>query len=263
MSPRAALLSFAAAAVAGIVVLLIAASTERRGDAFSLDVPASAPVASVPPGTTACQGPFNVVTAFAGVQAQISPAGVATLRLSVRDGRGRVIAGGRLRTAPELAGPTTWQLNRTVPAGTGVHVCIRDTGPSPVTLFGSGAFAASGSLRVGSTPTPDAATLAFERARPQTLLALIPAMFSRAGLFKASWVGTWTFWLLSGGVLLAFVLLGTALADALRAVDPAAELPADADRVPVSAAAPAPDASSAPAPSARTGDDPPPQSTAS
>jgi hypothetical protein len=57
-------------------------------------------------------------------------------------------------------------------------------------------------------------SLLFLRSHPASSLSLLPAIFRRAALFRPSWIGAWTFWLLAAVVTLLVPLL---LALAVRA----------------------------------------------
>ena len=52
---------------------------------------------------------------------------------------------------------------------------------------------------------------------PQSLFSMLPTIFRRAMLFRPTWVGAWTFWLLAAAVLGAFALGAVAVARASSA----------------------------------------------
>ena len=216
MSPRAALIAFGSVVAAGLIALLIAAGGDQRASAFSLDVPNATPITILGPSETACQGPFDTLVAFKGVRAWLAPAGLAVLDVVVRDQSGRRVARGVIQTQPALGEVSTSTLDATIRSGTRVSVCLHNRGPSNVGVIGSTATASSGPMRVGSKPTADAIALVLLRPRPRTLLSLVPTIFARAALFKASWVGSWTFWGLCAALLGAFALTGVAVAQAVR-----------------------------------------------
>ncbi len=59
--------------------------------------------------------------------------------------------------------------------------------------------------------------LEFQRAEPRSLAGLLPAMFDRAALFRAEWVGAWTYWVLALLCVFAVpLLLVRALRSAVR-----------------------------------------------
>jgi hypothetical protein len=215
VSSRSSLIAFTSVAVAGLIALLIAGAGDERSTAFSLDLPDSTPVATLAAGVTACQGPVRTLVAFGGVRAWLSPTGPASLTVTVRNLRGRRLTRGVIGTDPAVAGARTSTLAATIATGTRVEMCLRNRGPGAVTLLGATATASSGRLRVGSIPSPNAFALVLLRPHPRTLLSLVPTMFARAALFKASWVGAWTFWALCAAILAAFGLTARAIAYAL------------------------------------------------
>jgi hypothetical protein len=108
------------------------------------------------------------------------------------------------------------RLDATVPAGVLVTVCIASQGRGRAALLGSDPSPDSGSLTTGGRPTGKALALIFLRPRSSSLLSLMPTVFHRAALFRFEWVGTWTFWLLAAGLLIAFALGATAVVHAAR-----------------------------------------------
>ena len=91
-----------------------------------------------------------------------------------------------------------------------------------MTLLGAPPDDISGTLRLGRRSTGHALSLVFIGARSQSLFSVLPTAFRRASLFKPSWVGAWTFWLLGAAILGAFALGGLAVSRASRADEPAA-----------------------------------------
>jgi hypothetical protein len=235
MSIRSSVAAFLVAAVAGIGALLVAAANDQRTTAFSLDVPNLSQVAQLFPGVRACQGPFAAQATFQGVRAWISPAGAPQVLVSVYDRQGKSLAVGRIRTEPGVAGPYSWRLNAPVPAGTQVSACLRNLGPGPVGLSGWTASASAGSLRVGSKTTASAAAMVLLGPHPTTLLADISMLFARAALFKASWVGAWTFWALCALIVAGFGLAAWGIVRAVaqetssEAASPEGSLPATSE----------------------------------
>jgi hypothetical protein len=217
MSARSSVLAFGLVALAGLVALLLAGAGDQRSTAFSLDLPNATPVTSLPPDVSACQGPLRAGGTFQGVRAWLSPVVAPAMTVTVRNVRGRPLATGDLRADPGLPGAFTARLDMPVASGTRVVVCLRNRGPGRVAVLGSTPIPSVGHLRVGSTTAKTVAVaLVFLRPHPQSLLSLLPTLFSRAALFKASWVGAWTFWVLCGAIVVAFLLGGRAVALAVR-----------------------------------------------
>lgn len=192
----------AAVAVVGIGALLAAAAADRRWTAFSPDVPPAAPVTTLSPGQQFCQGPFEAIVGFGSVRAWVSPLAApgAALRMRIKSLSGSTIATGRIRSAYNGNFDPTFNLDAAVAAEQRVSVCLRSAGPEQVTLLGENKTVA----------------FLFLRRHPESLLSLLPTMFRRAALFRPSWVGPWTFWLLLGGLLAAFAPAGVAVVHAAR-----------------------------------------------
>lgn len=220
MSVRASVATFAAMAAVGLIALLIVASSDERTTAFSLDIPPEEPIAYLAPHQHACQGPLRPPASFQGVRAYLSPAASPALPVTIRDRAGETVARGDMPTRAGVAGLYASRLTTPVAAHGPVEVCFTNPGPGVVAVLGASATATSGVLHVGSGATRVAMVLVFQRPHPETLLSLIPTLFSRAALFKASWVGAWTFWALCALVLAGFVLAGGAVALAAADQDP-------------------------------------------
>lgn len=221
MSRRTALMTFALAATLMLGGLLVAAATDSRDRAFSLQVPMNSAVASLAPGRELCQGPITATTPFVGLRLWANPARslVVTLRAP-----GGVIARRAVRTEPTPSGALQVGLGSSIGTGTRFSVCVRNTATAEVALEGGTATPASGALRGGGPAGSNAIAIVFLRSRPPSLLSLLPAVFRRAALFKLGWVGPWTFWLLLVALLGTFPLAAMALTAALSA-DSAQEPP--------------------------------------
>lgn len=202
MSLRTGVITCTAVTTLGVAALLAGAATDQRWSAFSLDVPPAGPVAALSSGQQVCQGPFDAAVSFGSVRAWIAPIAApgASLQLRVRSVSGATLATGRsVRSHGKSVAPTI-NLNATVPARTQISVCISSGGPARVTLLGAGSEFA----------------LLFLRPHPESLLSLLPTVFRRAALFRPTWVGSWTFWLLSAGLISCFCLGVIAVAQAVR-----------------------------------------------
>ncbi|HWF51709.1 MAG TPA: hypothetical protein VG294_13810 [Solirubrobacteraceae bacterium] len=213
-SARWGVITFAVIAVLGLVGLLSAAANDKRTVAFSLDIPPVSEVTILSPQESACEGPLETQAAFGGIQIFLIPGAVpgAAFELTVRDsGSGALLATGHLapgyttRIAPRII------LDSAVPAGRSVEVCLHNQGPTRAAPIGG-----PGNLveRVQGQIVPLDVTLTFLRRHPRSLLSLLPTAFDRAALFHPRLVGAWTFWLLTGALLVAFALGVVALARA-------------------------------------------------
>ena len=214
-------------AVAAVVVALVAvAVTSDREQAFTLGVSRSVAL-ELAPGRTVCQTPVSVPpdAGFDAVAIAARSAGRRAVRLDVavrsadaaapaRPGaelaRGGldVDAGGSARTA--TTGP--------VGADRTIAVCISNRDRRRAFVYGNADAAArdSSAYTKGKRTGFDLA-LEFQRAEPRSLAGLVPAMFDRASLFRAQWVGAWTYWVLALLCVFAVpLLLVRALRSAVR-----------------------------------------------
>jgi hypothetical protein len=215
MRARGTLIVVGIATLVVIVLLIASANHYERALAFSIDVDPGPPVATLSPGQTACQGPIDAIAPIGSLYVWVNPDLGPTPRASitVRDyatgtalATGSVPGGYIAATAPQSV------LNRPVPQGKTISVCLRDTGRRPVKLIGDVPNTRSGKLTAAGHPEKEVLALLFDRPRSVTLWSQIPTVFSRAALFRASWVGSWTFWVLAvllagtfGGVVYAVV----------------------------------------------------------
>ena len=232
-SVRAGAGAFALVAVLGCVALALLASHARRSTAFSLDLHASGVITTIDPQQTGCQGPFNALNGFKGVEVWLGgePGPVDTQLVVRRAGRqGPVLAHGHLHFDTYAAATYVVPLSGSIPAGTEVSVCLRDTGTNAISPLGSPGNASTGYFFVGNKPVIVSggvhmgAQMLMHDA-PHSLLSQTSTIFSRASLFKTTWLGPWTFWMLAGLLAAGFVGLGFAVAAAARDDDDDAETP--------------------------------------
>jgi len=227
-------------AVVGLAGLLLAAGSDGRSTAFSLDVPPIVAVTTLHSGQTACQGPLTATAAFGFVTPWISPSDAsgripqrpvpgAAIDLTVRDAvtnaplaRGQIGAGYVRPISPIFA------LDKTIPSGRRIRVCLRSRGPGIVDLMGASlpTQALLDDDGTASGAGQQALALLFLRQHPRSLLSLVPTIFRRASLFRPGWVGPWTYWVLSAALLGAFALAGVAVTRATRS-DEASFAPRD------------------------------------
>jgi hypothetical protein len=185
--------------VVGVLGLALTAVLRETPRAFTLGVPASAPVAPLSPRQTVCQRPIDVAAgaAFDAVDARVGTYGRAGSRLlvTVRDMSGRVIARGRVGGGyPDIARQPVHRvrLDHSV-SEPRISVCVWNAGPRRVALYGNNDLAArsSSAFRDGRPLRADI-TLDFERT-PRSLAALVPRMLDRAALFRFPWLGAWAY----------------------------------------------------------------------
>ena len=99
--------------------------------------------------------------------------------------RGQIAAGYVRAIAPIVA------LDRTIPSGRRIQVCLRSRGPGTVDLMGAPlpnhALVEDDGTASGSRQA--AIALLFLRPHPRSVLSLVPTIFARASLFRPGWVG--------------------------------------------------------------------------
>jgi hypothetical protein len=84
-------------------------------------------------------------------------------------------------------------------------------------LSGSGPVDAAILMSLNGKPTPtEFSVVLLDRSR-HSLLAALPTAFARAALFRFSWTGPWTFWLLLVAFVGTIATAGWAVAAAARA----------------------------------------------
>jgi hypothetical protein len=224
---KGAVLGFALAflmAMAGVVILGLTRGSDL---VYSPGATAAAPLVPVASGQTACQGPLRVprggrfdrVAFTVGTYGRRGPA----LRVEVRDERThRRLAAGALREgyadiarAPVHVVPVG-RVDTAVP----LEVCITDVGERKVALYGQPGIAAPRSrATVDGTPVAFDIALTLRR-NERSLIALLPAMGERAGLFRAGWVTPLTYLILLVALVVGTpVLLARGLSRAAAADD--------------------------------------------
>jgi hypothetical protein len=209
---------FVVSAGVAVIGLLLVGARDERELAFTLGVRPGLVAAALAPGDSVCQAPVNVSAEFTSVRFQMGTNSFGSrMEVSVRSMRsGQQLAHGSLSGGnPRVAqqGVSVGEVRDSQR----VEVCLQNAGKRTVTLYGNSAEAAAGTdARMGGHVLAADLTLIFLRDEPRSLLSLVPAVFERASVFRPSWVGPWTFWILSA-FLFAGVpfLLALALARAL------------------------------------------------
>jgi hypothetical protein len=211
------MLTFLVVAGLGLAVLLLAAANDGRSRAFSLGVSDVAGVTTLTPTATVCERPIADPTSFGGVRAWAAPGAAPTpVEVTVSDAQTRqVLARGRA-LVPAADGQFDVTLTRTVAAHRQLQVCFATAGRAKVALLGSSQVNPTVHLIVGGKPVATLGlSLVMLPAHPRSLLSMVPTAFARAALFKASWVGTWTFWVLAAALLAGFAVAAAAVRWAL------------------------------------------------
>jgi hypothetical protein len=180
--------------------LLVAAMLDGRTLTGSVPVPSSDAPAVIAPGGSVCEKMLRLPLAVNGAQLPLVTGGHPgpSLRVVLRAPGGRALAIGRVAGGYRATGypdlPVTTARFPGVPASRRVRLCVSNRGVRAVALYGGKSQRSRGSHGIA---------LVALRESPEPLLLLLPRVFERAALFRPSWVGPWTFWLLLAAVLLA------------------------------------------------------------
>jgi hypothetical protein len=203
---RAPLVFLLVACVAVGSALAFAGISDSRSLAETLGVVPQQVAVSIPPGLQACQVPIDLSASFSGVQIKIGTyerSGPALTVITRRFSDDATLSVGRL--APGYADNSTQTVDvKTVGGGERVSVCVLNRGRHQLALYGGPALAArTSSARLNGKDLGTDISMVFLRRHRVHLLTMLPSIFARAALFRASWVGQWTFWVLAA----AFVFL--------------------------------------------------------
>jgi hypothetical protein len=178
----------AAIAFLAIVGLLAAAAQPSYLSGYNSRIPAQKSVAVLRPGQRACESPVTSPRATDAVATWGGPVRpLAHVAIVVQDAKShRVLATGRF--AATRSGEHIAALSARVGASMALRICLR---------------ADLDSFSILGTSRPFFSVALLQRT---SLLDSLPTTFSRAALFRPSWVGSWTFWLLAAGLLAAFAV---------------------------------------------------------
>lgn len=220
---RSAVLTLLGLCLAGVLALLIVGGARETRMAFTAGVSSAGAQAAIAPGQTGCQGPLDVPEggSFDAVEVVLATGAVpgAPARVTVRDAQtGRVLARGRLAGGYLGTAQRRVAVTPRVAEGRTISVCLRNTGTVPIVPMGNG-DAASPPSTYTRNGQPQGVDIAVRfQTEPRSLLSQFGLIADRAALFRAGWVGPWTFWLLAALLTLGVpALLAFALA---RAGDP-------------------------------------------
>jgi hypothetical protein len=216
MTQRRAWVPFAFLALLALAALLLSGLRESPVRAYAVGVPSVRKVAVARPHHQACEGLIHSQRAFRSVALWGTyVSGTPRVEVSVEhSGVKTLISGGLVeRSPPGGHGQFTAKLRNAVPAGRSVTVCVSDSG-GELKLRGS-TSGYSGVSIAGSEPRQAFAMVVLEPGQ-YSLLGSLGLAFSRASLFRPSWVGSWTFWSLLILLLGTFALAAAAIASAMR-----------------------------------------------
>jgi hypothetical protein len=221
-------IGFALIAVAG---LLVAGSRSSAVRVFALGAPNESHIAMLRPSEKVCEGPVTSPSPVRGVRIWgSSTGGRARLTVDVQDADNhQVLAFGSLEASPTAidAPPTksehTAHLSRAVPGNRPLRICLTED-VNTFWLEGSSAIHPSVEMTGKTTGEEFSLVLLGDK---RSLLSSLSTAFTRASLWRPSWVGSWTFWALAIGLLATFGLGIGAVASAAAEDDE--EGPAGAD----------------------------------
>jgi hypothetical protein len=224
--PRRALLAFGFVVAAGVILAAALALTRESRLVYTLGAGPGAPVAVLRGGQQACQKPvdppperFDRVVVSLGTFGRPGPPVDVLLRPYAP---GAKTIRGRLRGGyPDVGVTREHAIAVTATLRGPAEICLRNRGTRRVAVFGAPGLAhRTSSATVAGKPIGGDLAIRLESARPRSLLSRLPDVFRHAALFKPSWVGPWTFWVLTALVLVGVpVVMGWAVARAAR--DPA------------------------------------------
>jgi hypothetical protein len=222
---RRALLPGVACAVLALIGLLISGSRPLAVRTATADAPNQSTIAELHPGQRVCEGPLTSQGQARSVAIWgASAGGVARLTVTVEDAATHtVLASGPLQAIP-LETDWTARLARAVPGGRPLRVCLTED-TSVFSLSGSAASAPT--VSETGIATGQRFSLILLSDGDQSLLGSLSTAFDRASLWRPSWVGSWTFWLLAIALLAAFGVGVSAVVSAASADLPEAGAPDD------------------------------------
>jgi hypothetical protein len=203
-------------AVVAVVALVIAGLLSSTVRTFALGAPNQNQVALLHPGSRVCEGPVTSPRPVNGIGIWgASAVGPAAIRVDVQDAATR-----RPLQSAELRATTRGQrysayLARPIAAGSPLRICLTES-LNTFALLGSGAIDPN-VVMTGPRREQEFSLVLLDHG--SSMLSWLSTAFSRASLFRPSWVGSWTFWVLTFGLLATFGLGVTATAVAASADD--------------------------------------------
>lgn len=198
-----------AVALATVIGLVVAGSQALMVREFALRVPNQFTVAQLRRSQSVCEGPVVSPgeTSAVGIWGG-SALGLAVVGVELRDpATGRRLAFGQTNTAGSNG--YVVPLSRPVPAGRPVRICVTAI-LNTFELVGGAAVVPNVRMVGGMHGMQFSLVLDDNR----TLLGSLSTAFSRASLWRPSWVGAWTFWLLAIALLCTFGIAVAAVVSA-------------------------------------------------
>ena len=221
-------LPFVALAGLALIGLLIAGSRAIAQRTFALGSPNQSAVALLKPTQQVCEGPISTPAAFQSVGIWgAAVGGPATLTVDVKDAASRgLLASGRLEATTAPAAYRA-RLDRTVAVRRSVSICFVGAGANSFSLLGSPAIHPS-IVMSGTKPGLEFSMILVNEG-DKSLLSSLGTAFTRASLFRPSWVGAWTFWVLTAALVATLGFGAVAIAAAASADDERRSAVADHD----------------------------------
>ena len=187
----------------GLVLVAVLGLSSVAVRTYALRAPNEFPLVTLGPGRTVCEGPVRGAETTQGLAVWgAGIGGPARLQVSLRRlGPSARTVTGIVRTGTAESEQAA-QLAAAIAPNVPVKACVR-------VLAGKFSIAGSPSVHAGLDMSggPKGQEFSLLLLGPsRSVLSALPQAFGRASLFKLSWVGSWTFWLLTGGIALAFIL---------------------------------------------------------
>jgi hypothetical protein len=205
------LLACTTLAVLALAGLLVAATQPIARRTFLLDAPNATLLAVLRPSSHVCEGPIvsQSPTQSVGFWGMAGPGQRAQLTVGIQDAATHKLLASVPVAAPPVEAQVRARLRRPLPAGLPLTICLtQDAGT--LSLYGSGAEnprIVMTSKLIGPQPTNGRdQEFSLDLFENHSLLDSVGLAFSRAALWRPSWVGTWTFWVLAVALLGAFGL---------------------------------------------------------
>jgi hypothetical protein len=202
-----------AALVLALAIVVVAAALVIAGlrtipvRTFALRVQDALPVAVAGNGELVCEGPVRSSGPARGIGVfGAIRSGDPLVQVDVLSSAGRTLGSGRM--GPSSGSEHLVALDRQIPGGLPVRVCVRST---------HGTFTLLGAIDQASLKTryvDSGGAFALVLTRPSSFLGSLGTAFSRASVFRPRWVGTWTFWLLLGALAATFGIAWLAVGEA-------------------------------------------------
>jgi hypothetical protein len=216
MTRQRAWVPFTLFALLALLALFVSGLHRGTIRAFALGVPSAKTVAVAGPGRQVCEGPIRSQEAFQSVV--LSGRYVSGKPLVRIWGAGpshpELISAGPVEASGTgVRGPYLAMLSTAVDRGVSVKVCVVDAGGE---LELQGYKPGYGGAAIAGSKRPLAFSVVLMEPGKHSFLSSLSLAFSRASLFRPSWVGRWTFWALLIALLGVVPIGAVAISAAIR-----------------------------------------------